>query len=157
MKKVKWAVIILNLVYLLYFAYKYIIVQKIGVIPFFAVKTSAIFILVMTAGIILNSRTLMSVSIPGLLMYGTRGLFIPLLWEHEPILQYNNILITISIVYMLFAIIRKFAVIRFVIGAIAGIILVAGLNYYYISIFKEANRIYPLTLTHELERYQTSK
>ena len=141
MKKIKWILIILNSLMLFISSYNFLIKHKMNINEWLIVNPSFVFTLIMIIAILLNSRILMSISIPGVFYYGTLGLFL-FSWE-GPILiaQIGHILMTLGILYMLASIISKFAFIRFALGFFIGLALLIPLIFYQTDYFKKKPEI----------------
>lgn len=145
MKKIKWFFIVLNLIMLGFASYNFLITQKMDVLSWIMVNTSSLYIAIMVLGILLSSKIIMNMALPGLFYYGTLGLFLFPWKGPSSIAQISHILMTIGIIYILFATIKKIAVLRFMIGLFIGFVIFIPLKLYQSDYLKkhqnELNRI----------------
>lgn len=133
----KWLIIALNAIMLAIAAFNFLVRQNLDIISWLMVNPCSIFVFIMIIGMILNSKILMSISLPGLFYYGTLGLFVFSWNGTAAIAQIGHILMTIGIIYILITVLKKIAIIRFVTGTLIGIVILISLILYQKVYFKE--------------------
>lgn len=133
-----WLIILANAAAILLSANYFLFGLQISYVDWFVAYAAPLSFLMFALGFIINNDLLMAISVPFLAAYGTFRLSASSSWSSGiPLEQAGNLSMTIALIYVIYATIKKRSYVEFVTGIAIGMFLLISFNALQMEYLKE--------------------